>query len=153
MWANLDQVYDETVTVLNRLDARDAGLKQDSYHATVLHGCMWDATATRTVQSDGTVLIGTVHRLQIPESEAYVPYREFVGLTDRQGRFTLRHGDYVVRGEVTEEVTASNVKQVVAAYEPDAFQVQHFRNLTKRDGLHHSGAGILRFAECYYVEG
>lgn len=153
MRANLDAIYDETVTVLNRLDARDAGLKQDSYHATVLRGCMWDATATRTVQSDGTVLIGTVHRLQIPESEAYVLYREWAKLPDREGRFTLRHGDYVVRGEVTEAVDASTVKQVVASYEPDAFQVQHFRNLTKSRGLHHSGAGILRFAECYYVEG
>lgn len=153
MRANLSEIYDETVTVLNRLDARDAGQMRDSYHATVLHGCMWDATATRSVQSDGTVLIGTVHRLQIPESESYVPYREWAKSPDKEGRFTLRQGDYVVRGEVSEAVTAENVKQVVAAYEPDAFQVQHFRNLTKRKGLNHSGAGVLRFAECYYVEG
>ena len=153
MLADLDAIYNETVTVLNRLDARDAGAKQDSYHATVVHGCMWDATATRSVQSDGTVLVGTVHRLQIPESDAYVPYREWSRLEDTRGRFTLRHGDYVVRGEVTEDVDASNVRQVVAAYEPDAFQVQHFRDLTRRNGLHHSGAGVLRFAECYYVEG
>jgi hypothetical protein len=153
MRANLDELYDETVTVLNRIDAREAGLKQDAYHATVLHGCMWDAKATRAVQSDGTVLIGTVHRLQIPESDAYVPYREFSKLGDREGRFTLRHGDYVVRGEVEEEVDASNVKRIVDAREPDAFQVQHFRNLTRPKGLNASKRGVLRFSECYYVEG
>ena len=153
MRVNLDELYDETVTVLNRIDARDAGLKQDAYHATVLRGCMWDAKATRTVQSDGTVLIGTVHRLQIPESAAYVPYRDFVKLEDREGRFTLRHGDYVVRGEVDEQVDAANVKRIADEREPDAFQVQHFRNMTRPSGMNGSKRGVLRFSECYYVEG
>ena len=147
MRVSLGSLYDETVTVLNRLDAKDAGAPQDSYHVTVLHGCMWDSKATRIVQSDGTVVVGTVHRLQIPESEAYVPYLEWVKLSDRSGRFTLRHGDYVVLGEVSETVTASNVKRVVAAYEPDAFQIQHFRNLTRGAGMSGSKAGVLRFSE------
>lgn len=153
MRANLGKLYDETVTVLNRLDAKDAGERQDSYHVTVLHGCMWDSKATRSVQSDGTVIVGTVHRLQIPESGSYVPYREWSKLPERKGRFTLRQGDYVVLGEVSEEVTASNVKKVVASYEPEAFQVQHFSNLTKGAGMSGSKAGVLRFAECFYVEG
>lgn len=151
MLANLSAIYDQTLTVINRVDAKDAGERQDSYQATVLHGCMWSDTSTRTVQSDGTVSIGTVHRVQIPESGSYAPYREW--LKSREGRFTVREGDYVVKGEVDEEVDASNVKRIVAEREPDAFQVQHFRNLTKGDGLSHSRRGALRFAECYYLEG
>ena len=153
MRANLSKAYDATVTVLNRLDARDAGLKSDQYLKTVLHGCMLDSTTTRSVQADGTVTIGTVHRLQIPETADYMPYREWSQTVMRGLFFTLREGDYVIAGEVPEEVTADNVKKVVASYEPDAFQVQHFRDLTKRAGLFHSGRGPLRFAECYYVEG
>ena len=153
MRADVSAIYDDAVTVLNRVDARDAGARQDLYLKTVLKGCMWSSHATRSVQSDGTVVIGTVHRVQIPESEAYAPYRELAGMADRAGRFTLRQGDYVVKGEVAEDVDASNVKKVVAAYEPDALQIQHFRDLTKSDGLHAPRSGVMRFAECYYVEG
>ena len=146
-------LYDETITVLNRIDAKEAGKPQDEYSVTVINGCMWGSTATRTVQSDGTVLVGTVHRIQIPKSDAYVPYREWLRLEDRNGRFTLRHGDYVVLGEVSGPVTASNVKGVVAKFEPDAFQIQHFRNLTKQAGMTHVTRGLLRFSQCYYLEG
>lgn len=153
MRADASAIYDDTLTILNRIDARDAGEKQDVYLKTVLKGCMWSSQGTRSVQSDGTVVIGTVHRVQIPETEAYAPYRELAGMADRAGRFTLRQGDYVVRGEVTEAVDASNAKKVVAAYEPEAFQIQHFRDLTKGKGFSASRSGVMRFAECYYVEG
>lgn len=153
MFADLGRIYDRTVTIVNRLDAKDAGLKADEYRATALEGCMWASKATRSVQSDGTVVIGTVHTVQVPESAAYVPYREWAGLEAREGTFTVREGDYVLLGTVEGEVTASNVKKVAAAHEPDAFQVQHFRDLTKGGGFSHSTAGALRFAECYYIEG
>lgn len=148
---DLGTVYDETLTIVNRLDAKDGGLKQDAYRKTVLHGCMWSAQSEHTVGADGTVSIGTVHRVQIPESPDYRPYREWA--EDPQG-FTVRLGDYVVRGEVAEGFeTAAEAKRVLAAYEPDVFIVQHFRDLTKREGFIHSSDGILRFAECYYLEG
>lgn len=150
MYADLGTIYDETVTLVNRLDAKDGGSKQDEYRKTVLVGCMWDQTAQRTVQSDGTVVIGTVHRVQIPESPNYRPYRDWA--KDPSG-FTLRQGDWLVRGEVAEELDASNVRKVLAQYEPDAFQVQHFRDLTKKEGFVHTTEGVMRFAECYYVEG
>lgn len=153
MRADLGRIYDETITVVNRLDARDAGEQYDRYRATVLTGCMWSATATRSVQSDGSVVVGTVHRVQIPENDAFLPYREWSALADQAGRFTVRQGDYIVRGEVAEEIDAANVRRVIAAYEPDAFQVQHFRDLTKGEGFDHGTDGALRFAECYYVEG
>lgn len=149
MWADLDALYRDTVTIVNRRDAKDAGVPFDEYRKTVLTGCMWSSTSQRTVQSDGTVSVGTVHRVQIPESPDYLPYREWVA--DPRG-FTVRSGDFVVKGEVAEEIDASNAKRVLALYEPDAFQVQHFRDLTKREGLSRGG-GVERFAEVYYLEG
>lgn len=148
---DLGTLYNETLTIINRLDAKDGGLKQDAYHKTVLHGCMWSAQSEHSVGNDGTVSIGTLHRVQIPESPEYKPYREWAQAP--QG-FTVRLGDYVVRGEVAEDVfTAADAKKVISAYEPDVFIVQHFRDLTKREGFIHSADGILRFAECYYLEG
>ena len=150
MLADLGTVYNETITIVNRLDAKDAPGKQDEYRKTVLTGCMWYAQATRSVQQDGTVTVGTNHRVQIPASPDYLPYREWA---KEQKGFTIRQGDFVVRGTVTEELEAGTAKRVLASYEPEVFQVQHFRDLSKREGLVYSDEGIMRFAECYYVEG
>ena len=150
MQADLDAIYNETLTIVNRLDARDSDSKQDAYFKTVLHGCMWSAQSTRTVQQDGTVSIGTVHRVQIPASDDYLPYREW---SKSPRGFTIRQGDFVVRGEVAEELDAATAKRTLQKYEPDVFQVQHFRDLSRTEGLVYRPEGIMRFAECYYVEG
>lgn len=154
MYADLGKIYNDTITVINKLDAKDAALKTDAYYKEVLHHCMWSVKSTRTVQSNGTVNIGTVHQVQIPESENYQPYRVWKNSDTRDDAFTIREGDYIVRGEVTEEIdTATTLKAVMKLYEPDVFQVQSFRDATKGEGFSHSTAGIMRFAEVYYVEG
>lgn len=153
MRADLGKIYDDTITVINKLDARDASLKQDTYYKTVLDHCMWASKEARTVSSDGSVNIGVVHQVQIPEAEDYMPYREWRKAENLHESFTLRAGDYVVRGEVSEDISASTIKQVMALYEPDAFQIQAFRDATKGAGFDHSTDGILRFTEVYYVEG
>lgn len=153
MRADIGAIYDETITVINKLDARDAALKQDAYYPTVLHHCMWSVKATRAVQSDGTVAVGTTHQVQIPESEHYLPYRDWKAAEAREAAFTIRPGDYIVRGEIDGEITPQTVRKIVDEYEPDAFQVQAFRDATKGPGFEHGTSGALRFAEVYYVEG
>lgn len=153
MRADLGKIYDHTITVINKLDAKDSLLKKDAYYKTVIPHCMWAVRTTRTVQSDGTVNIGTVHSVQIPENADYMPYREWKNAPDRDERFTIRTGDYIVLGEVTEEITASTIKPTVNLYEPDAFQVQTFRDATKGAGFTHSTKGIMRFTEPYVIEG
>lgn len=152
MRADLGKIYDDTITVINKLDATDSALKMDSYYKTVIPHCMWVVKQTRTVQDNGTVVIGTVHQVQIPESKDYCTYKEWLD-TDKIDAFTIRTNDYIVRGEVTEEITAQNIRKVIALYEPEAFQVQSFRDATKGEGFTHSNAGIMRFTEVYYVEG
>lgn len=153
MRADLGKIYDDTITIVNKLDAKDSALKTDSYFVTTLGHCMWADRVSRTVQSDGTVLVGTTHQVQIPEAENYMPYREWRKAETRADSFTLRAGDYVIRGKVDEEITASTIKNVVKLYEPDAFQIQAFRDATKGEGFEHSTDGIMRFTEVYYVEG
>lgn len=153
MHADLGKIYDDTITVVNKLDAKDSALKQDSYFVTTLEHCMWYTKEERAIQSDGTVNIGIVHKVQIPESENYLPYREWRKAEARADSFTLRTGDYIIRGKVAEDISATTIRDVVRLYEPDAFQIQAFRDATKGDGFTHSTAGIMRFAEVYYVEG
>lgn len=114
---------------------------------------MWADKVSRNVQTDGTVFVGTTHQVQIPEAENYLPYRDWRKAENRADSFTLRAGDYVIRGTVEEEITASTIKNVVKLYEPDAFQIQAFRDATKGAGFEHSTEGIMRFTEVYYVEG
>lgn len=152
MRANLGQIYDETITVVNKLDARDNAEKQDSYFKHILQHCMWSTRTTRSVEPDGTVDIGTTSVVQIPESENYLTYRAW-SKGDKDQAFTIRAGDYIVKGVVTEEITAANVKKILAQYEPDSFQVQTFRDATKGEGFTHSTSGIMRFTEAYIVEG
>ena len=150
--ADLDAIYaGEPVTVINRLDAKDGGTKADQWLVTVVPDCRWGERQVRTVQADGTVAIATVHTVKIPETDAYATYRDWKA--SPSAGFTLRGGDYLIRGEVSEAIDASNVREVVKAHEPDAFQVQAFRKTAKKGGLGGSKAGVLRFAEGYHVEG
>lgn len=153
MRADLGAIYDETITIVNKLDAKDSALKQDSYFVTKLEHCMWADKVSRTVQSDGTVNIATTHQVQIPEAENYMPYRDWRKAETRADSFTLRAGDYVFRGEVAEEITATTIKNVAKLYEPDVFQIQAFKDATKGAGFDHSTDGVMRFTEVYYVEG
>lgn len=153
MFADLGKTYNETITVVNKLDARDSATRQDTYYTTVIDHCMWTVKSHRTVEADGTVVLATVNQVQIPESENYLPYREWRKTENRAEAFTIRNGDYLIKGEVEDEITAANVKQVVKLYEPDAFQVQTFRDATKGDGFSHSTDGVMRFTEVYVIEG
>lgn len=147
------EIYDDTITVINKLDARDAALASDAYYKTVLTGCMWSDSSTRTVSTDGTVSIATSHRVQIPEHDKYLPYREWMKPENRDSHFTVREGDYIVFGDVTEDVTPSTVRNIVKQYEPQAFQVQSFRDCTKGKGFNSSKKGFQRFAEVLSIEG
>lgn len=151
MRADIGAIYDDTITVINKLDAKDAALKKDMYYATVIKHCMWSSNVQRNVSDDGSVSVGVTHQVQIPESENYLPYREWRKAEKREDSFTIRQGDYIVLGTIDEEITPSNLRELLNLYEPDAFQVQAFRDATKKEGFTHSKA--LRFAEVYYIEG
>lgn len=150
MRANLGRIYSQTITLLNKLDAKDSDQKTDEYFKTIIPKCMWSLVTSRTVEPDGTVVIGTSHRVQIPEDENYHPYKEW---KDTREGFTIRAGDYVIKGTVTEEVDSGNFRNIVKQYEPDAFEVQTFRDATKGDGFTHSVKGVNRFIEPYILEG
>ena len=124
--------YGEVITLINKLDAKHAALKQDAYYPIVIHGCMWSESFERSVGNDGRVLTGTLHKVQVPtdSAEFYVPYREWKSMESHEGYFTLRTGDYVVRGMVDGPINASTIRTITADYEPDAFAVKSWRELT-----------------------
>lgn len=130
--------WTHTVTILNRRDGLDSTDYLDAWKKTVLLGCFW--TGQQTIGTSGQeVNEGGSYLLRVPQSENYRPYREWKA--DMEG-FTFSTGDYIIRGEVVEEITAETVQSVVEKYRPDAFEVQLFKDNTDGPLPHYRLEGV-----------
>lgn len=127
-----------TVTVLNKRAGRDSADYLDAWKKTVLHDCFWAGEQTQK-QSGQEVDKGASYLLRVPQSEEYRPYQEWKA--DMEG-FTFSPGDYIILGEVTEEITPETVQAVVESRRPDAFEVQLFKDNTVGPLPHYRLEGI-----------
>lgn len=152
MFADLSQMYGQTVTVLNKLDARDSALKLDTWYKQVVTGALWVASITRSVATDGTVSIGQSVKCHIANRAEFKPYDVWKAAENRDAYFTVRTGDYVILGEVTDDVTASNVLRIVKAKGGDAMQVRAFRDL-RDPAVSYRAPGMEAIMETLYIEG
>lgn len=144
---------DQTLTIINKLDAKDAGIAADAYCKTELQG-VWSAKSVRTVLGTGDVIVATTVNMQFADTSHYMPYREWSKAANRDSMWTLREGDHVVRGEVTEDIgTATALKKAIAAHEPDAVQVKAIQDKTRETGLDYVDAGVMRYATGVFAEG
>lgn len=152
MRVELDELYSETITVFNRLGARESGAKADTYRATVLTGCVWSEKLTRSVDADGSVHIVKSYIVQVPEASAANYLDPLHWIARPEGSYTVRGGDFIARGEHPDEPNPSNLRAYLNDV-PDAFQVKAFRDLRGRYGLDYVPSGALRFAQALQVEG
>ena len=127
----LTPTFTETITLLNKLDAKDSTSGMDEWKSTVLHNCAWSEKAVRSVQGN-VVSVGRSIIVRIPASPDFRPYSEW---KDGMDGFTLSTGDCIVRGEISEKVTADNVKSVMAAH--DGFVVKSAKVNTAISALAH----------------
>lgn len=132
-----------TVTVLNKRDGMDSSDHLDTWKKTVLTGCFWAGQQTRVkperMSTSLEINESASYLLRVPQSEGYHPYREW---KDDMDGFTFSPGDYIIRGEVPEEITPDNVQAVVERYRPDAFEVQKFRDNTGGPMPHYRLEGV-----------
>jgi len=153
MRVDADSYLDQTLTIVNKLDAKDAALAADAYYKTVVSG-VWSAKSVRSVLGSGDVAVAATVIMQFADTSNYLPYREWSKAANRDSMWTLREGDYVVRGIVTEDVsTATALKKAMAAHEPDAVQVQSVHDKTRETGLSYGDAGVMRYATGVFAEG
>ncbi len=135
----LTPTFDHTITILNKLNGRDSPDRMDKWKKTTLHLCSWTSQAVRTM-SGASVLMGSSFIVRIPKSDTFRPYSEWK--VDKEG-WTVSLGDYVIKGEVEEEVTPQTVQQIVNQHRPGAFEVRVFQDAT----------GAVEALEHYRVEG
>lgn len=152
MRVDLHKMYGQTVTVINKLSARDASLGADAYYTQVIDSALWSSQISRTVDAEGTVQIGQSVKVHIADRSEYLPYDEWKAAGNRDAYFTMRVGDYIALGTIDGEVTASTMPSIIKAKGSDIMQVQAFRDL--RDPSTRYGSDFVgSIMQTLYMEG
>ena len=92
--------------------------------------------------SGTTVSIGTSSVCRIPKNVAYKPYHEWKN--DISAGFTLSVGDYIFKGELTEEISADTIVSAYNAHKPNAILVKAVSDNSDFMGLaeHYRAEGV-----------
>lgn len=129
----LNNIYNQKVTILNKLKRSDSTNNIDEWHKMVISDAAWYAQVQRTVQNS-SVAIGSYIVCLIPYHKEFLAYSDWKQEGQQEGHYTISSGDYIVLGEIEEEVTASNVVSLMSKYEPNVCTVKHFEVAHDRFG-------------------
>lgn len=143
---NYPKYWDKTVTIYNQIKNESTGAI--TWQSTSLSGCFWkyinNVTYVNRVKMETKEVI-----CRIPKSDKYLSLEEWISKTPEEGEFTLRNGDIVVLGEVTDVVDeytkGSRSTDLLNKYRSvnRAFQIESFTDDT----------GELLCAEHYHLKG
>lgn len=125
-----------SITVLNKLDRADISQgTTDVWQKTVISDCVYRVDIVSNV-ANTVVSVGQTYQVLIPFDDKYLPYAEWKSLseTQRAGKYTLRPGDYIIIGTITESPTPSNIQTIRNKYKPNALEVKGFYEVQKRYG-------------------
>lgn len=129
MWKS---IYNQRITILNKLKRVDTDDKKlDVWYKHTVDNAVWYEDSARNSGGNG-VYIGTYITVLIPFNDNYVDYRNWKQLEDKDSKFTMSSGDYIVLGDVEEEINASNVVEVMKSYEGNYCIVRHIKRPHKR---------------------
>lgn len=129
----LANIYNQTVTILNKLKRTDGITGVDVWYKTILHDVAWYTDSARSA-GGSSVYIGTYIKVFIPFHDEYLPYMEWKKPGNQDMHFTVSTGDYVVLGEVTEDITADNVVKTMQKYGENVCLVRHHNENYNRFG-------------------
>lgn len=127
----MENIYNDTITILNKLKVTDSITKQDVWHKTILYNAYWSKMGVSNVAGT-TVGVGEVIKVLIPFNDNYKQYNDWKQVGNQEGAYTMSLNDYIVLGEVTEDVTASNVISVTNAYGDNVCTVRSITECQKR---------------------
>lgn len=132
--------FNQKITILNKLKGIDSATRLDVWKKTTLDSCFFNTQTVRNINGT-TVTVGHNFICRVPKNENYRPYNEWI--EDLEG-FTFSTGDYIIKGEVTEDlITLDNIKKIIAKYKPNAFEIRFFKDNT----------GTIGLLEHYHLEG
>lgn len=120
----LKNIYNQTVTILNKVRREDSGTNKDVWYKTVLNDVAWYTDSARSA-GNHDVYIGTYITVLIPFHDEYKDYLDWIALKDKENYYTVSTGDYVINGIVDEEVTSDNIVKTLQKYGERVCLVRH----------------------------
>lgn len=158
MRVDVDKLLDQTVTIFNRVGAKDAQAKQDMYYPAVLNPAMWSEKIARSQDADGDVHKTKTVTVQVPSAAAavYVGYSDFVSKvtqSDSKGFYTVSIHDYIVLDEtgLTEALSKSEMVSALKSY--SYAEVTAFRDCQNNSATDAAKNGCLKYLDMVQIEG
>ena len=129
----LENIYNQRVTILNKLKRTDSKTGVDVWHKSTVDDVVWYTKSARSAGSS-SVFIGTYITVLFPFNARYLPYMEWKKPGNQDEHFTMSSGDYIILGDVPENITANNIIKVLEQYGENVCQVKHHNANYKRFG-------------------
>ena len=129
----LENIYNQRVTILNKLKRTDSKTGVDVWRKSTVDDVVWYTKSTRSAGSS-SVFIGTYITVLFPFNSRYLPYMEWKKPGNQEEHFTMSSGDYIILGDVPENITANNIIKVLEQYGENVCQVKHHNANYKRFG-------------------
>jgi len=121
------------VTILNKLKRTDSKTGVDVWRKSTVDDVVWYTKSARSAGSS-SVFIGTYITVLFPFNSRYLPYMEWKKPGNQDEHFTMSSGDYIILGDVPENITANNIIKVLEQYGENVCQVKHHNANYKRFG-------------------
>ena len=129
----LENIYNQRVTILNKLKRTDSKTGVDVWRKSIVDDVVWYTKSARSAGSS-SVFIGTYITVLFPFNTRYLPYMEWKKPGNQDEHFTMSSGDYIILGDVPENITANNIIKVLEQYGENVCQVKHHNANYKRFG-------------------
>ena len=129
----LENIYNKRVTILNKLKRIDSKTGVDVWRKSIVDDVVWYTKSARSAGSS-SVFIGTYITVLFPFNSRYLPYMEWKKPGNQDEHFTMSSGDYIILGDVPENITANNIIKVLEQYGENVCQVKHHNANYKRFG-------------------
>lgn len=154
---DVDGLLDRTVTVFNKIGAKESSAQEDKYRPTVLKPALWSENVTRTQDADGTVHLKRSVRVQVPSGTAVFMERgEWLAKAVKsptEGVYTLTLHDYMMLGEVAAKGDMTRQEMLREIGENPHCEVMAVRDLRNNDAVSTQEVGCLKYASVVYAEG
>lgn len=123
--------YCHTITVFNRLQAKDTEGKKDEWYKTILPNCSWYCTSPETQSGSTNRVSEDSYTIRIPQNPNFRYYDDWK--QSPESYFTVSKKDIVILGECAEEITGASpntASEIMQRHKPNAFLVTSFTNNT-----------------------
>ncbi len=117
-------IYNQQITILNKLKRIDSDTNKDVWYKTVLTDVAWYTDSARSA-GNHDVYIGSYITILIPFHEEYLDYLDWVKAKERENYYTMSTGDYVIKGFVEEDITPENIVKTMDKYGERVCLVRH----------------------------